>query len=264
MLDELKVVLAAWWNLLRRPGILVPCTAMAMLLLWGLHGKVDLLKELDPGWYGLDKAHFGARSVFIPGLAWDQELISFLIGAVLLIVGPCLLILLMGQKLSDYGLGLPVAGQRMFAVVYTLLLLIFALVSGYLGAGLESMRRIYPFVPTFSSVGQFAQWEATYFLFFLIIEFIFRGFLLFGLAQLFTATHRLPVEHYDEAVGPAFVLSMLSYCAWHIGKPFPEAVGTLVWGFLTGYPVLRMRSIWPVVVVHWLMNVVMDYRIWTT
>ena len=36
----------------------------------------------------------------------------------------------------------------------------------------------------------------------------------------------------------AILLSMLSYTAWHLGKPLPELWGTLVWGLVAGTIVL--------------------------
>jgi membrane protease YdiL (CAAX protease family) len=55
---------------------------------------------------------------------------------------------------------------------------------------------------------------------------------------------------------------MLSYTAWHLGKPVPELWGTLVWGILAGTVVLATRTVWPVIIVHWLLNVFMDLAIY--
>jgi hypothetical protein len=51
---------------------------------------------------------------------------------------------------------------------------------------------------------------------------------------------------------------MLPYIAWHLGKPVPEVWGAIVWGFAAGVLVYTIRSIWPIVVAHWLLNVFMD------
>jgi membrane protease YdiL (CAAX protease family) len=55
---------------------------------------------------------------------------------------------------------------------------------------------------------------------------------------------------------------MLAYTAWHLGKPLPELWGTLVWGPAASAIVLATHSIWPIVLVHWLLNVWMDLVSW--
>jgi membrane protease YdiL (CAAX protease family) len=54
---------------------------------------------------------------------------------------------------------------------------------------------------------------------------------------------------------------MLSYTAWHLGKPLPEVWGTLVWGLATGTIALATGTIWPIIIVHWLLNIVLDVRL---
>lgn len=57
-------------------------------------------------------------------------------------------------------------------------------------------------------------------------------------------------------------LSALSYTAWHLGKPIAELWGTLVWGITAGTVALASRSIVPIIIVHWLLNVFLDLAIW--
>jgi membrane protease YdiL (CAAX protease family) len=57
-------------------------------------------------------------------------------------------------------------------------------------------------------------------------------------------------------------VSMLSYTAWHLGKPVPEVWSTLLWGVMTGTIALATRSIWHIIFVHWSLNVMMDLVIW--
>ena len=104
-------------------------------------------------------------------------------------------------------------------------------------------------------------------LFFISIEFIFRGYLLFGLAS----TRDIDVPGMRAGVaGPLFfgkyaiLVQMLSYTAWHLGKPLPELWGTLAWGLAAGATAYAVRSIWPVVLSHWLLNVFLDAVILST
>jgi hypothetical protein len=59
----------------------------------------------------------------------------------------------------------------------------------------------------------------------------------------------------------ALLIQMLSYTAWHLGKPLPEPWGTIIWGLAAGAMAYTIRSIWPIVLAHWLLNVVLDASI---
>lgn len=92
------------------------------------------------------------------------------------------------------------------------------------------------------------------FLFFVVIEGVFRGWLLHACRDVCA-----------EVAGPAWArtgaaltLAGLPYVVWHLGKPEAELWGTLIWAFLAGYAILRSGSIWGVCAVHWGMNVVID------
>jgi hypothetical protein len=238
-----------------RPGE-VMLTTFLLLMLWGTHGRIELLDAVWPKWRG-PGIDLGARPSIIPGLVWDQELISFAVGFGLLVVIPILLIRFRYyQPLSDYGLALPAAGRRRLS------LLVFAVLMGaglplfWAGSRDAGMRALYPLS------GRLQGWDFVYYelaslLFFMTIEFTFRGYLLFGLLQTSASGDR-------RQGGPArlrqyaILVPMLAYTAWHLGKPIPELWGTPVWGFATGVAAVSTRSIWPIVLAHWLLNVYMD------
>lgn len=224
-------------------------SAIVLLMLWGTHGKVDLLRKVIPGWTGPGGAP-GARAVLIPGLPWDQEWIAFGIGALLLVLAPCLIIRFgLRESPLDFGLGLPRRGTWRFTLISMAVLAGFGFPSLFLAARDAEMQATYPFFRDFRSLSDFVAYELGYLVFFVVIEFVFRGYLLFGLHRVFGAH--------------AILLSMLSYTAWHLGKPVAEQYGTLAWGVVTGAMVLASGTIWHVVLVHWGMNVLMDYLIWT-
>ena len=56
----------------------------------------------------------------------------------------------------------------------------------------------------------------------------------------------------------ALLIQMLSYTAWHLGKPLPELWGTLIWGLVAGAVAYTTRSLWLVIAAHWLLNVMLD------
>jgi hypothetical protein len=266
----IKTVLKVIWNTLARvfhdPVGMVLGSTFVLLMLWGTHGKVELLSLAWDGWQG-PGSDPATRGRIIQSIPWDQEWLSFLIGAGLLVGIPVLLIkLVYKQDLKDYGLGLPPAGRRAFALLSAAILFVVSLPAFYLGTKDAGMQSIYPmYRGVFDGFGPFLAFELGYVVFFIVIEFTFRGYLLFGLYQF---RDRDAPEGIVGIRGPlvfgyyAILIAMLSYTAWHLGKPVPELWGTLVWGIAAGTVVLVSRSIWPIVLVHYLLNVFLDLAIW--
>ena len=60
----------------------------------------------------------------------------------------------------------------------------------------------------------------------------------------------------------AILIQMLSYTMWHISNPTPELIGTIFWGIGVGAVALRVKSVWPIIISHWLLNVIMDTALW--
>jgi hypothetical protein len=255
--------------LFHEPVGMIMGSAMVVLMIWGYHGGVQLLGVVWKAWQGPGSCP-STRERILQGIPWDQEWISWAIGAVVVVLIPCWLIKrIYRHKLSDYGLGLPKPGRWKLTFLSSGLLLAvgFPLV---VGATLQyaSMRKVYPlYRGGFSGMGAFLTYELGYFVFFLVIEFIFRGYLLFGLYRA-QADAEPPGTTATGLPGRfrfgfyAILISMLSYTAWHLGKPLPELWSTLVWGVAAGAVVLQIGSIWPIVIVHWLMNVGQDFVIW--
>jgi membrane protease YdiL (CAAX protease family) len=72
-------------------------------------------------------------------------------------------------------------------------------------------------------------------------EFIYRGFLLFGLK-----------EKFKEG---SILLQMIPFALLHLGKPELETVSTLFTGILLGYVAFRGKSYWPAFIIHLFINV---------
>lgn len=252
-------------RLFRDPvGILIG-SAFVLLMLWGTHGNLELLGLAWQGWEGPGSDPAG-RATILPGIPWDQEWVSFWAGVVLVVGIPALIIKFgFGEKVSDYGLGLPAPGRRKLAAMSALALFGVSLPFFFAAAQNPGMQDLYPFFKGFESDGDFFVYELGYLGFFIAIEFIFRGYLLFGLYGL---KDRVAPAGVVGERGPlvfgyyAILISMLSYTAWHLGKPVPELWGTLVWGILAGTVALATRTIWPLILVHWLLNVFMDLAIY--
>lgn len=246
--------------LVEKPGQIL-LSAIVLLMLWGTHGRLELLRLVLPAWRGPGSDPL-ARPGIIPGIPWDHELVSFGSGALLLVVIPILIIKLgFRERLADYGLALPQPGRRWTAAWVAALLFLVCLPAFFGFARSPDFQAVYPFFRDFTGWRQLALYELSYLPFFVAIEFIFRGYLLFGLAG-------TPVGHGSEIAGHrglpgyALLLQMLPYTAWHLGKPLPELWGTLFWGLVAGGAAWALRSIWPIVAAHWLLNVFMDGWIW--
>lgn len=235
-------------------------TAFLLLMLWGQHGNLELLHEIWPEWRGPGVAPYGPehpRPVILPGVPWDLELLFAFAGFFLLVVIPCLVIRLwIKRPLSEFGLTLPPRDRWRLALLSFVLLTVVSLPAFYLGATHPEMKALYPYYRPFSGWGAFALYQLTILFFYITIEFIFRGYLLFGVAHEEERMH-------GAAVFPhwALLIQMLSYTAWHLGKPLPEVWGTLVWGLAAGAVTLAVRSVWPVILSHWLLNVFLDWVI---
>ena len=72
-------------------------------------------------------------------------------------------------------------------------------------------------------------------------EFMFRGFLLFGLK-----------EKFKEG---SVLLQMIPFALLHLGKPELETVSTIITGILFGYVAYRGKSYWPAFIIHLFINI---------
>jgi membrane protease YdiL (CAAX protease family) len=208
-----------------RPSIILTSSFM-LLILWGYQGRPLFYFEIPP------------LADALPMYRWW---FTFLSGVVLLVAIPCAIIRFgFRESLAKFGLrkGNVRLGLSFLAVILAIGLPLF-----WFGTRDPGIRQEYPlFLP--ANFGQFILFELSYLLFFLALEFIFRGYLLFGLYQKFGIY--------------AILIQMLSYTAWHLGKPTAELLGTPLWGTATAAVTLRVGSIWYVVLGHWLLNVFMD------
>jgi hypothetical protein len=242
---------------LRDKTAIILWSSFILLILWGAEGNLKVFTNLlGAGWI---------RKIF-PNVAWGDQLATFIGGFVLLVVIPCLIIKFrFREKLSEYGLGWPrdriKLGLLSMAVIMAIGIPVF-----YFGTFNPEMQHEYPLFGTaIQTWPGFIVYEVVYLLFFITIEFIFRGYLLFGLYGIKDVKALKGVRGIK---GPlvfgmyAVLIQMLTYTMWHISKPVPELLGTIVWGVAVAAVALKIRSIWPIIITHWLLNVFVDVVLW--
>lgn len=149
------------------------------------------------------------------------------------------------KSLADFGLGL---GDTKFGLKLVGILLPFAIIPLiWVAAHLPDIRSEYPMAKILMDKSElFWQYELVYiFLYYIAWEFFFRGFLLFGLKEEFGATN-------------AILISTISSCLIHLGKPEGETLGSIVVGILFGWIAVRTNSIWYVWILHFSIGVLTD------
>lgn len=150
---------------------------------------------------------------------------------------PVLFLFLVGERdLRLYGLesrGMVSKGKPYLVLLLPMIPLVF------LFSFLPSFQRTYPFWRVNSDTVLWPGllvWELAYALQFFSLEFFFRGFLVHG--------SRPSLGWYSV---PAM---MLPYLMIHFSKPFPEAFGSLIAGWVLGMLSYHSRSIWWGAFVH--------------
>lgn len=151
-----------------------------------------------------------------------------------------------GLSLAELGLG---AGRARIGLLLLLIAIPLAILAGRIGAGSPAMRAVYPLDPALGRRGLPA-WAPTQFLYFGAWEVLFRGVLLFGLRP------RL-------GEGMANVVQTAMSVTAHFGRALNETVAAFPAGLLFGWVDLRLRSIWYVAIIHWLIGASVDFFIVT-
>ncbi len=72
-------------------------------------------------------------------------------------------------------------------------------------------------------------------------EFLFRGFLIFGLR--------------DALKEASILVQMIPFVMVHFGKPELETLSTILTGLYFGFIVYRTRSFWPAFIIHMFINI---------
>lgn len=90
----------------------------------------------------------------------------------------------------------------------------------------------------------FVPYELAYGVYMFSWEFFFRGFMLFGLERKFGKD--------------SIFIQTIPFAVMHLGKPFPEAIGSIFAGVMLGVAALETRSFIYGAAIHWFVAVTMD------
>lgn len=169
----------------------------------------------------------------------DPFLIEYLywfIGDFITFVLPSVLIIkfFFNESLSEYGFRI---GDWRLGIKFTLLfLLIMIPIIWFISASNDFIQK-YPHLSTAKDSWKiFFIYEAGMLVYMIGWEFIWRGFMLFGLERKF--------GYY------AIFIQMIPFVILHNGKPFIETIGAIPGGIALGLLALRTRSFYYCVVVH--------------
>lgn len=191
----------------------------------------------------------GAFERFFPELASSNRpfvsiypsLYNYVFGLIVLGLIPMLIVKVgFKESLRDYGLQL--GNWRFGLAVLPFGILIFVMMSWFSAAD-PLFQAEYPLS---SGAGDsplhIVLHEGGYLLYYIGFEFLFRGFMLFGLRK-------------EMGDWNAILIQTLASTVIHIGKPFPETMSAIVGGIVFGVFVLRCRSIYYQLVLHWTLGV---------
>ncbi|MDH4201061.1 MAG: CPBP family intramembrane metalloprotease, partial [Spirochaetia bacterium] len=130
------------------------------------------------------------------------------------------------------GLGLRGAGRHFLISLTVIAIMIPVLWVSFSGAALNNFYPVYK--P--GSLSDWALYECIYLPLFIPTEFFFRGVLLYRLEKYFP--------------GRGVWIAIIPYAIGHVFKPIPEALGSVIAGYVLGTLSLQCRSIWPGFVIH--------------
>lgn len=132
-----------------------------------------------------------------------------------------------GLRLGNYKLWLP----------YVLIFLAIAIPILYFSSDMSSVQGYYRSHRNFDLL-KYALQMGVYMLGW---EFLFRGFMLFGLK-----------EKFKEG---SIIIQMIPFVLLHFGKPEIETISTIFTGLLWGYICYRGKSFWPAYIMHMVINI---------
>lgn len=144
---------------------------------------------------------------------------------------------------ENYGLKL---GDFAFVIKLLIPAIVFVLPFVYISSFQTSFQEEYP-LPLLAreNLKLLLVWEFAYLFFYIGWEFMFRGYLLFGLEK--------KMGSFWAVIFQTFPSTII-----HIGKPEAETISAIIAGFAFGFLSLRTRSILYPLILHYIIGISMD------
>lgn len=203
-----------------------------LLTIWVYYGKQADFDALFEGFHG----RWG-RDVY-------STLYEYLAAFLLMFWVPFFFVKMAFRKdLSDFGFRLGDVGYGLKFVFIAAPVLLWA---AYAGAARPDIQAEYPLAKSMVGHWQvFLLVECFYLVYYVSWEFLFRGFMLFGLERRFGALSAILIQTIPSAIV-------------HIGKPFSESFGAIFAGLAFGYLAIRTRSILYPLILHAVVGIATD------
>ncbi len=188
-----------------------------LLTVWAYYGKQADFDQLFKGFHG----------------RWNQDFYStvyeYTTAFVLMLWIPFFFVKNVFKKgLREFGFQIGDARYGFRFVVIAIPILLWA---AYVGTSSSAIQAEYPLSKsTMGHLPLFVTVEIFYLIYYLSWEFLFRGFILFGLERQFGALTAILIQTIPSAIV-------------HIGKPASESFGAIFAGLVFGYLAIRTRSI---------------------
>jgi membrane protease YdiL (CAAX protease family) len=214
----------------RQPTVVL-LAATVLMLVWASFGSPEFLARRFAAGTGDDGRAAGAIGGFVACFVLLGVIPAAIVGIVF------------RGRLAEYGVGLGDPPRTLRAI---LLLAPVFLAAAYAGSRDPAILAKFPINPRAGdSGGMFALHAASYLLFYLGWEFLFRGFLLFGLRPALGDVNAVLVQTMASAL-------------LHLGSPAAETFGAIPAGVLWGAIALFTRSLLPGLVHHFLLGIALD------
>lgn len=167
-------------------------------------------------------------------LIWARIYLTFACLILFFVIPYIFIRIVFHERLRDHGFTLkgisrytPIYLAMIFIVIPLVVIVSFS----------KNFTNYYPIYPQAGdSWGNFLIWELSYGLYFLTLEFLFRGFMIFSLARYLGSF--------------SIFVMVIPYVMIHFGKPFAETLGSIIAGIFLGTLALRTRSIFGGVLIH--------------
>lgn len=218
-----------------RPEVLLLVSTLVLFLFYYL-ARVDAVGSLRVGgdWSAVTR----------PGVPPTLHFLSaaFLLGVLPVAVARWVC----GIPLTELGLGI---GRWREGLIWVAVGVPVAVLAGWIASGSPEMVAVYPLDPSVTpDIGSFAAHAARNLLYFVAWEVLFRGVLLFGLIP-------------TSGAGPANATQTGLSVVAHFGRPMTETFSAIPAGIAFGWITLRVRSVWYVALIHWVVGMSMDWFI---